>query len=273
MKRLAVASLSVLAVLAPVGCGAGGPEQGTVRESSAQAAPTDYAVMRDKVILGLAKDFRATTPARPPRYGICVRLGMRRVLTRAQLDRFVTIYRWPGGRQLAARALNALAAPIGADCGGAKYVPELVTAAAALGNDYPLSRFGIAARRLGVVYGPYLGVTCRNGGSRRCDSIGVDLVLRRDARAVTAWVGGRRLALRTPGLHSGEAGRDWVGYLDRVGLERAGSPFHVPSHGRGSATWAGGPAVHLPVRLEVSYPDETTVTGTLRRTFLRPGWG
>jgi hypothetical protein len=236
-------------------------------------ARTDYDLMRDKVVLGLAKDFRAGIHAGPPRYGLCVRLGMRRALTREQLDRLVAVYRRADGQQFAAQALNALAAPVGAECGGAKYVPELVAASEALGGNYPLSRLDVAARRLGVTYGPYLGRTCRKPGSTRCDSVGVDLVLRREARAVTAWVGGRRLVLRTPGLHSGEAGRDWVGYLHRVGLGRPGSPFHIPSKGRSPAAWVGSPAVYLPVRLEVSYPDETTVTGALPRVFLSPGWG
>ena len=272
MKRFAIASLSLLAVLVAIGCGSSGSESRMARES-AKAVPTDYQAMRDKVVLGLAKDFRAGTHPGPARYGLCVRLGVRRALTQEQLDRLVAVYRRPGGQGFAAQALNALAAPIGAECGGAKYVPELVDAAAALGDRYPLGRLGIAARRLGVTYGPYLGITCRKAGSTRCDSIGVDLALRRDARAVTAWVAGRKLVLRTPGLHSGDAGRDWVGYLDRVGLRRPGSRFHISANGRDPGTWAGSPALYLPVRLEISYPDETTVTGTLPRTFLSPGWG
>jgi hypothetical protein len=283
MKRFAIASLSLLAMSMAIGCGASGSERTATPEPEAATARTDahlmresrtdYDLMRDKVVLGLAKDFRVGIHAGPPRYGLCVRLGMRRALTREHLNRLVAVRRRPDGQQFAAQALNALAAPIGAECGGARYVPELVTASEALDDDYPLSRLGIAARRLGVTYGPYLGLTCRKPGSTRCDSVGVDVVLRREARAVTAWVGGRRLALRTPGLHSGEAGRDWVGYLDRVGLGRAGSPFHIPANGRSPATWAGSPAVYLPVRLEVAYPDETPVTGALPRVFLSPGWG
>jgi hypothetical protein len=284
MKRCLIASLSLLAVATAVGCGSGGSERTAARGPAQTASArtdhglmresrTDYDLMRAKVVLGLARDFRAGTHAGPPRFAICVRLGMRRALTREQLNRLVAVQRRPDGQQFAAQALNALAAPIGAECGGAKYVPELVTASEALDGDYPLSRLGVAARRLGVTYGPYLGLTCRKAGSTRCDSVGLDVVLRREARAVTAWVGGRRLALRTPGLHSGEAGRDWVGYLDRAGLGRPGSPFHIPSNGRNPGAWAGSPAVYLPVRLEVAYPDETTVTGALPRVFLSPGWG
>jgi hypothetical protein len=272
MKRFAIASLVLLAVLLGIGCGSGAPEQrsGQGRE---KVAPTDYQAMRDKVVLGLAKDFRAGTHAGPPRYGLCVRLGMRRALTREQLGRLVAIYRRSDGQQLAAQALNALAAPVGAECGGARYVPELVMASEAVGGDYPLARLGIAAHRLGITYGPYLGVTCRKTGATGCDSVGVDVVLRRDARAVTAWLGGRRLVMRTPGLHTGRAGRDWVGYLDRVGLERPASPFHIPANGRNTPSLAGSPAVHLPVRLEISYPDETTMADTLPHVLLSPGWG
>lgn len=273
MKRLAILSLSLFAVLCSVvGCGSGAPEQQTAREV-ASTAPIDYASMRDKVILGLAKDFRAGTHAGPSGYGICVRLGMGRALTPAQLDRLVAIYRRPQGRRLAAQALNALAAPVGARCGGAGYVPELVKAAAALGGEYPLNRLAVAARRLGVTYGPYLGVTCHKPGASRCDRVGVDLVLRRQARAVTVRVGDRSLTMRTPGLHSGEAGRDWVGYIHRAGLGRPGSPFHIPSNGRRPSGWAGYPAVYLSVGVKIEYPDGTVASGALPRVVLSPGWG
>ena len=128
-----------------------------------------------------------------------------------------------------------------------------------------------AARRLGIVYGPYLGLTCRRQGGRRCGEVGIDVVLREEARAVTAWVGGRRLSLRTPGLHSGVAGRDWVGYLRRVGLDRPESPFYLPT--RHTASWAGSPPVYVPVRLKITHPDDSAKVATLTRVFLSPGWG
>ena len=246
-----------------------------VAGSSAPLSPaaTDFNRMRDKVVLGLATDFRAGTHAGPDGFGLCVRLGMRRVLTRAQLSRLVSVYRRPGGKAFAAQALNALAAPIGAECGGAKFVPELIGAAEALGGEYPLSRLEIAARRLGIGYGPYLGVRCARPGSTHCDQVGIDVVLHREAAAVTAWVGGRRLHLQTPGLHNGVVGRDWVGYLARVGLDRPESPFYIPLNGRNPGTWAGYPAVYVPVRLAIAYPSGDRVLGTLPRVFLSPGWG
>ncbi len=271
-RRFAIASPVLLAVLVALGCGSSGSEQSSVRERE-KSAPTNYGVMRDKVLLGLAREFRTSADAAPRRYGICVRLGLRRALTPQQLRRLAAIYRQPDGQRLAVRALDALAAPVGARCGGARYLPALGAAAAALGGGYPLSRLGIAARRLGLTYGPYLGVACRKAGSTACDRVDLDLVLRRDARAVTAWVGGRALVMRTPGLHTGRAGRDWVGYLDRVGLRRPDSPFHVPVRASSPVAWAGSPSLYFRVRMEITYPDETTATGTLPHVFLSPGWG
>ena len=59
---------------------------------------TDYGLMRDKVVLGLAKDFRAGTHAGPGGYALCVRLGVRRALSSDQLNRLVAIYRRPDGQ-------------------------------------------------------------------------------------------------------------------------------------------------------------------------------
>ena len=257
MRPLAFAPLLFLLAFG-LGCGSSaGEAPAPVAEPSASlsSAATDFNRMRDKVVLGLATDFRAGTHAGPDGFGLCVRLGMRRVLTRAQLSRLVSVYRRPGGQAFAAQALNALAAPIGAECGGAKFVPELIGAAEALGGEYPLSRLEIAARRLGIGYGPYLGVRCARPGSTHCDQVGIDVVLHREAAAVTAWVGGRRLHLQTPGLHNGVVGRDWVGYLGRVGLDRPESPFYIPLNGRNPGTWAGYPAVYVPVRLADRLPE------------------
>ncbi len=275
MRRLTGILATALLAAALSACGS---DQPTTAATTASPKPlpaslTDYDVMRDKVVLGLAKDFRAGTHAGPTGYAICVRLGVRRALGVDQLNRLVAIYRRPDGQPLAAQALNRLAAPVGAECGGAKFVPELVTASAALAGRYPLSRLAIAARRLGITYGPYLGLTCREATSTRCDEVGIDLVLRREARAVSTRVGGRRMVLRTPGEHDGVAGKDWVGRLRRVGLERPGSPFRIPVNGRSAKTWAGNPPVNLPVRIAVVYPDGARVAGTVPRVLLSPGWG
>jgi hypothetical protein len=235
--------------------------------------PQDVRRLRDVVVRGVATDFRFGTGAGPTGFGLCLRLGMRRALSAAKLNRLVSVYRRPEGQPLAAQALNAIAAPIGKKCGGAKFVPELVAASRALGGDYPLSRLDAAARRLGITYGPYIGVSCRRPGPIHCDRVGFDVVLRRDAVAVTAWVGGRRLRLRTPGLHNGVAGKDWVGFLDDVGLNRPDSPFHIPSNGHRPIHWAGSPPVYLPVRIVATYPGDGRVTARLAGVFLSPGFG
>jgi hypothetical protein len=272
----------ICAALASCGSGSGSDSAGsdstggtatTTPPQGLSPAMTDYGLMRDKVVLGLAKDFRAGTHAGPGGYALCVRLGMRRALSSDQLNRLVAIYRRPDGQAFAAQALSRIAAPIGAECGGARFIPEPIAASEALAGRYPLSRLMIAARRLGITYGPYLGVTCHRAGHIGCEEVGIDVVLRRDAKTVTAWVGRRRLALRTPGEHNGVAARDWVGFVRGVGLNRPGSPFRIPDNGRNRGTWAGYPPVFLPVRLAIAYPGGGTVAGTLPRVFLSPGWG
>lgn len=261
--------LCLLALAGFAGCGSdAGPTVSGPGEAG--RGETDYAAMRDKVVRGFAEEFREGTGAEPQGYGLCVRLGLDRVLTREQLNRLVAIYRRPDGQQFAAHALVSLAGSVGAECGGARYVPEMVKASEALAGEYPLGRLEIAARRLGIVYGPYLGLTCRKAGAHRCDEVGIDVVLRERAAALTAWVGGQRVSLRTPGLHNGAPQRDWVGFLRNVGLERPGSAFHLP---RRSGRWAGFPAVTLPVRLEVVEPDGEKTFATLPQVFLSPGWG
>jgi hypothetical protein len=254
-------------------CGSSDSAPAGTTSAAPRSRPVAFSRMRDAVVRGVAVDYRTGTGAGPARFGFCLRLGMRRALDVAELNRLVSVYRRPEGQPLAAQALNALAAPIGAKCGGAEFVPELVAASRALGGRYPLSRLETAARRAGVTYGPYVGVSCSRSGPIHCDRVGFDVVLRRRANAVTAWVGGRRLRLRTPGLHTGVAGRDWVGFLNRVGLNRPGSAFHIPSNGHDPIHWAGSPPVYLPVRLSAAYPGRGPVAVRLPSVFLSPGFG
>jgi hypothetical protein len=194
---------------------------------------------------------------------------MRLRLDERTLRSLALVYRRPSGQQFTAQALSDLAVPVGDRCGGRRFVPEMIDASIAFRTGH-LPAAGIEAR---LSYGPYLGVTCGRANTIGCDSVGIDLVLRREASAVTARVAGRELRLRTPGLHTGVAGRDWVGYLDRVGLGRPESPFHVDSYSRDPEVWAGSPPLYVPVRLEVSYPAGRRATGTLPRVSLSPGWG
>jgi hypothetical protein len=128
---------------------------------------------------------------------------------------------------------------------------------------------GVAAS---LARGPRLGVACRRPRSIRCDRVGIDLVLRRGATAVTATVAGRRLRLRPAGGDGG-AVRAWTGDLERAGLDRPASPLHVSPQGGGRMIWAGYPPVFVSVRLEISHPRGRRTTGILPRVSLEPGWG
>jgi hypothetical protein len=275
---------ALLAVATFAGCGdssgpaggreTSGPHERTVPAALRRMPPRNDRVitvehLRRAVLRGLGRDFLAGTQVGPPSFGLCLQRGMRQSLTRRTLRTLALAYRRPAGQPFTAQALSRLAAPIGDRCGGRRFVPEMIDAS----NAFRAGRLAAAGIGSRLAYGPYLGVRCRKASSILCDRVGIDLVLHREAAAVTAWVGGRRVRLRTPGLHNGIAGRDWVGRLERVGLRQPGSPFHVEKDGGDPASWAGYPPVYVPVDLEIVYPRGRRVTGTLPRVSLSPGWG
>jgi hypothetical protein len=134
---------------------------------------------------------------------------------------------------------------------------------------------GAPRLRQALSYGPYIGVSCPHPNSTRCGRVGLDLVLRQKAEAVSVVVGGRHLRLISPGPvpHDASArGRDWGGYLNEVGLETPGSPFHIPGT-RSNRHWAGDPPVYLPVRVVIVRVDGSRLGATLPRVILRPGFG
>jgi hypothetical protein len=251
MKRSA---LAVAIVLLLAGCGGSGRTP-RAAEAPPNAGPQSEEVLRSKIVTGVGEDLRGGTHAGPRGYGICIRAGIGRVLDRAALRRLLNVSRRPRGGAFAAQALNAIAVPIGDACGGRRFVPELVHAAAALrGARLVDSR----AHRLGLEYGPYLGISCPRPGRRACDRIGVDLVLRRQARSVAAIVAGRRVQLLTPGPvpHDADAvGRDWGGFLENAGVRREGSP------------------AHLPVRVAIVYPGGRRETLTMPPVPVGCGFG
>jgi hypothetical protein len=229
--------------------------------------------LRDKVLRGVAADYRAGTGVGPRRFGLCLRLGLRRALTGAQLDRLAAVYRRPSGRPFVAQALNRLAVPVGDSCGGRQFVPEMIAASAGFGK---VDLGELRSPRPGVAYGPYIGVSCAQANSTGCDRVGFDLVLRRRAVAVAASVAGRSIHLTSPGPvpHNADAGgRDWGGFLGDVGLGREGSPFRIPANGRARGAWAGQPPVYLPVRVVATYPDGRRAAFVFPRVFLSPGFG
>ncbi len=283
MKHTAVAVIALLSVAVLLSACGGSSEPPPVQtEVTVQPGMWGRELvlshLRDKILRGVAADYRAGTGVGPRRFGLCLRLGLRRALTGAQLDRLAAVYRRPAGRQVVARArvaraLNRIAAPVGDGCGGRRFVPELVAASTGFAE---VDLGELRSRRPGLVYGPYIGVSCPRANPTGCDRVGFDLVLRRRALAVAASVAGRSIHLISPGPmphNAGAAGWDWGGYLDDVGLSRNGSPFRIPANGRAGGVWAGRPAVYLPVRVVATYPDDRRAAFVFPRVFLSPGWG
>lgn len=278
-KPFLLVAAVAMAITLP-GCGStatdGSPSktgQGVARLERALAAKerADYFErVRTAVVNGARRDFAQGTGIGGPAYATCVRGLLREALDRVTITRLVQVYRRPGGQQFAAQGLNALASPLGAKCGHRYYVPELVEASRGL-REGDLT--GAAGGKLGVTYGPYLGVRCGRSNRRRCDSVGIDVVFGHAAVGVVAVIGGRRLRLRTPGLHNGVRYRDWVGTFSEVGLERPGSPFYLWKGIRPRRFWAGNPAVYLPVGLQVRFASGRRADAILPKVFLSPGWG
>ncbi len=273
-RAIAAASLAALFFLA--GCGSTGPQVSGSQEGTAAGGtgtPRSEEVLRDRILAGVGEDFRRGTQAGPRGFGLCIRLGMRRALDRATLLRLLLVVRRPDGAAYGAQALNELAVPVGDACGGRRFVPELTAAGAVLrGARMVDSR----AHRIGLEYGPYIGVSCRHAPNADCDRVGIDLVLRRTARSVSAVVAGRVVRLVTPGPvpHDADAaGRDWGGFIDGVGFRRESSPFYIPVGGYAPGHWAGNPPVYLPVRIAIAYSGGRRDRIAIPSVFLSPGFG
>lgn len=235
------------------------------------------AALRKAILAGLDADFAVGTGAGPPHFRSCLETRLRRALDRGALASLVAVYRRPDGYAFADQALGRFAAPLGKRCGGARFVPEMIDAARALRLGRP---YGRASRRLGVSYGPYLGVSCEDPDSTRCDEVGIDVVLKGKATRVSAAIAGRRIPLRTPGPHSGVRGRDWVGTLPNAGLEAPDSPLYVRRDApRGGAwygyrtAWFGYPPVYVPVTVSVTRANGRRLAAAFPHVFLSPGWG
>ena len=229
-----------------------------------------FRALRRAILRGAAADFTAGTGVGPPRFEQCLQSNLRGALDKNELESLIGVYRRPGGQQFTAQALNALAAPLGDRCGGRRFVPEMISASMALRYG---SLEGTSINRLVIGYGPYVGVSCQAANSPSCDRVGIDFVLKKEAVRVTASIAGRRVKLRTPGLHNRISNRDWVGFLSNVGMARKGSPFYIPDNGRANGVWDGNPPVYLPVRITATYADGRKLTRLLRHIFLSPGFG
>jgi len=277
IRRVLACALLGVIVLAASACGSTASHTATTtggdtagRPEGAGGLPAYFEHVRRAVVRGAARDFAQGTGIGGPAYASCVRRLLGRALDRSTIAELVAIYRRAGGQQFAAQALNRLASPLGARCGHRWYVPELVEASRGL-REGRLT--GAAVAKLGVVYGPFLGDRCGRANHVGCGRVGIDVVFRSAATRVVAVMGGRRLRLHTPGLHSGARLRDWVGTLENAGMDRPGSPFYVSGYGRSGEVWAGNPPVYVPVELRVRFADGRRVSARFPRVFLSPGWG
>ena len=115
------------------GCSGGGSETSS---SSAGASPhlpltaAQAEQVRQAVIAGVLRDFR-TAMQGPQGFADCFESKLRGELSRDRLEQLVGI-RVADGNAEAAQALNALGGPLGDECGGRRWVPELTEAASGL---------------------------------------------------------------------------------------------------------------------------------------------
>jgi hypothetical protein len=214
--------------------------------------------VRAAVVHGAARDFAEGTGIGGPDYASCVETGLGRALDPPTISSLATVYRHPGGSAYAAQVLNALALPAATRCGHRYWVPELTGAAQGLSFSHDT---GVAVRGLGVSYGPFLGVRCFRSGARHCARVGIDVVFRRPAKSVVAYVGINHVRLVTPGQHNGVTDHDWVGtfanahFIPRGRFNIDDEPFYVA------------------VELRVIFAGGRHAQALFPRAMVAPGWG
>ncbi len=245
------------ATLLALAAGCGGAGSG---EASA-GAPHRVAYLervRDAVLRGADADFALGTGIGGPTFEACVEGRLRKALDGPTVANLVAIYRRPDGTAYAAQALNALTAPLAARCGHRSWFPELVEAARGLRSAAPI---GASVEKLGVTYGPYLGMRCRHVGYGRCSRVGIDVVFDHAATGVVAVIGcAQTIRLRTPGRHNRIAFRDWVGTFTHPGLPPR-------RHHQDQAL------VYVPIELRVRFADGRRAHALFPHVLVSSGWG
>jgi hypothetical protein len=226
--------------------------------SARGADPAYYSLVRDAVVRGVGRDFTAGTGAGGPAFDSCLKTRMHDALIPPRIAGLAPVYRRPGGPPYAAQALNAIASPLAARCGHRYMVPELTGAARGLAKTHAT---GASVRKLGVTYGPYLGLRCRPPVTKAdCERIGIDIVLRRAATNVVAVAGDQKIHLRTPGRHDGVRAHDWVGTFTHAGI--APGSYEPGTN----VTW-------IELDLRVRFADGTRRHAVFPHVLLAPGWG
>lgn len=254
--------LVTVAGVALAACGGGGGGGGASSSALERLSTHERRVayldrVRDAVVRGAATDFAIGTGIGGASFEACVKGRLRETLDGPRIADLVATYRRPGGLAYAAQVLNALAAPLAARCGHRSWVPELVEAARGLRSAAPI---GAAIEKLGVTYGPYLGMRCRHAGYGRCERVGIDVVFDHAATGVVALVGDKAIRLRTPGRHTGIRYRDWVGTFVRADFPRR-------NHHRDQDL------AYVPVELRVHFADGRRARALFPHVLVSSGWG
>jgi hypothetical protein len=254
-RRLTALALLIPVVLAAfLAATAGG--SGSAASGSGNSAYFDH--VRDAVVQGSGRDFAEGTGIGGPAYAACVTSELGAALDPPTISSLASVYRRPGNSALVAQILNAITLPGATRCGHRHWVPELTGAARGLSFSHDT---GVAVRTLGVSYGPFLGVRCRKAGSRHCGRVGIDVVFRRPATSVVAYIGGQKTRLATPGLHSGITNHDWVGTFTHSRFIPHGS-FNIDNE-----------PFYVAVELRVIFAGGRHAHALFPRVLVAPGWG
>jgi hypothetical protein len=253
-RLIALALLTPIVVAAFLATSAGG--SGLTAPPSGRAAYFDH--VRDSVVQGAGRDFAEGTGIGGPDYAACVKDELGGVLDPPTISSLATVYRRPGNSAYVAQILNAIAGPLATRCGHRYWVPELTGAAGGFSFSHDT---GVAVRTLGVSYGPFLGVRCHRPGTRHCGRVGIDVVFRRPAAGVVAYIGGQKTRLVTPGLHSGVTNHDWVGTFTHARFVPRGS-FNIDNE-----------PFYVAVELRVIFADGRHAHALFPRALVAPGWG
>ena len=114
----------------------------------------------------------------------------------------------------------------------------------------------------------YLGVSCPEPNSIRCDTVRLSVSLHEPAQSVRASIGGRSFPLELGGCLPPQGGRNFCGPLHPAGLSGKGQLGVDAVGGR----WIGNPPVRPRVLLTIRDRDGDVVTRGVR-TQLRAGFG
>lgn len=254
-RRLTALALLIPIVLAALVVGGSG-SAATASDHSARSAYFER--VRGAVVRGAGRDFAEGTGIGGPAYASCVADELGGALDPPTISSLAAVYRRPGNSAYVAQILNAIALPLATRCGHRYWVPELTGAARGLSFSHDT---GVAVRTLGVSYGPYLGARCRGGRSRHCGRVGIDVVFRRPATSVVAYIGGQKTRLVTPGSHNGVTNHDWVGTFTGARFTPPG-PFNVDDE-----------PFYVAVELRVIFASGRHAHALFPRVLLAPGWG